>query len=437
MAPWMHRFDARAMKDAGLNFVRLSHYPHHPAFLDACDDLGLLVYAEIATWKSVRGGRWLGSACRQMQDLVLRDRNRPCVIMWGMGNEGRHRVAYSRLRDVVRRLDPQRPVAYAENHLHRARRARTVGLPDVWGLNYELNALSEARRACALDNVIVTECSNRPLARRGDWLAQSDQVDGVERDLGVWRDAPWVAGFAVWSWNDYGTFRKKRYGRHCGIVDAWRQPKMAYAWLQARHAETPFLRVLGEWGGEAGRGDREIHVFTNCDRIRIRVAGKTVREAPGRTHIAERIPFEAGDLEVTGYRGDAQVSDRRSPYGPAQAVEIEPERCPADGPRDVASLTVCVVDARGRLVANWTGPVTLAVEGPGRIRFHDPAEPVRVVAGTGRGFVQGIGIPGLVTVTAGAPGLRDGLASVRFPETAGPVAEARIWVETPSGDRPK
>ena len=142
-----HRQDALLIKQMGCNFVRLSHYPQHPAFLDACDELGILVYAEIATWKSVRTGRWLKSACRQMRDMIRRDRNHPSIILWGMGNESRSRKAYAALREIAEQEDGTRAVTYAENHLYRAKREKTVGIPDVWGCNYELDALEEGRDA--------------------------------------------------------------------------------------------------------------------------------------------------------------------------------------------------------------------------------------------------------------------------------------------------
>ena len=106
----LQREDAAMIRSMGLNFVRLSHYPQHPAFLDACDELGILVYAEVASWKRVRGGRWLRSARRQLHDMIVRDRNRPGIVLWGMGNESRSRRAYLKLREVARELDPDRPV---------------------------------------------------------------------------------------------------------------------------------------------------------------------------------------------------------------------------------------------------------------------------------------------------------------------------------------
>jgi len=106
----LHRADARLLKDYGCNFVRLSHYPQHPAFLDACDELGIMVYAEIASWKSVSSSRrWRRAARRQMRDMMLRDRHHPSVIVWGMGNESRSRKAYLEMREIARELDPARP----------------------------------------------------------------------------------------------------------------------------------------------------------------------------------------------------------------------------------------------------------------------------------------------------------------------------------------
>ena len=153
----LHERDARLLVDSGANFVRLAHYPQSPEFLDACDRLGLFVYAELASWKSVRAGRWLGSARRQWRRMIVRDRNRPSVLVWGMGNESRSRRAYLELRDNAQILDPSRPVSYAENHLYRARREKTIGLADVWGVNYELDVLDEAAQASRTGAVLVTE----------------------------------------------------------------------------------------------------------------------------------------------------------------------------------------------------------------------------------------------------------------------------------------
>ena len=229
-----HRADAEAIKAMGLNAVRLAHYPQHPAFLDACDELGLLVYAEIATWKSVTTGKWLDAAARQLRGMILRDRHHPSIILWGLGNESRSREAYERLGGIAHELDPDRFTIYAENHLYRAKRQNTLNRVDVWGCNYELDALDEVADYATTGVALVSECSNSPHAVRGDLAMEQDQADRIARDLNAIAAHPAVAGFFIWSFQDYATLRKKRYQRHCGLVDAWREPKLAARMLKER-----------------------------------------------------------------------------------------------------------------------------------------------------------------------------------------------------------
>lgn len=232
-----HRADAEAIKEMGLNAVRLAHYPQHPAFLDACDELGILVYAEIATWKSVTTGKWLDAAERQLRGMILRDRHHPSVILWGLGNESRSRVAYERLNRVAHELDPDRFTIYAENHLYRAKRQNALNLVDVWGCNYELDVLDEVPDYCGTGVALVSECSNSPHAVRGDEAMEQDQVKRITRDLDAIAAHPACAGFFIWSFQDYATLRKKRYQRHCGLVDAWRHPKPATRMLKERFSD--------------------------------------------------------------------------------------------------------------------------------------------------------------------------------------------------------
>jgi beta-galactosidase len=234
-----HRRDAETIKGMGLNAVRLAHYPQHPAFLDACDELGILVYAEIATWKSVTTGKWLDAAERQLRGMILRDRHHPSIILWGLGNESRSRAAYERLGDIAHELDPDRFTIYAENHLYRAKRENALNLVDVWGCNYELDVLDEVPDYCATGVALVSECSNSPHAVRGDTAMEQDQVERITRDLDTIAAHPACAGFFIWSFQDYATLRKKRYIRHCGLVDAWREPKKAALMLKERFGDKP------------------------------------------------------------------------------------------------------------------------------------------------------------------------------------------------------
>ena len=85
MGARVQRKDAEILKNEfNCNMVRCSHYPQSPAFLDACDELGLLVWEEAPGWHNVsRSPAWQDAVVRDVRDMVIRDRSRPSVIIWG------------------------------------------------------------------------------------------------------------------------------------------------------------------------------------------------------------------------------------------------------------------------------------------------------------------------------------------------------------------
>src|ERR1039458_6210439 len=74
-----------------IQIVRCSHYPQSPAFLDACDELGLMVWEETPGWGYLGDENWKGVVVDNVRDMVRRDRNRPSIIIWGVRvNESRN-----------------------------------------------------------------------------------------------------------------------------------------------------------------------------------------------------------------------------------------------------------------------------------------------------------------------------------------------------------
>lgn len=416
-----HREDAQRIKELGLNFVRLSHYPQHPAFLDACDELGILVFPEIATWKSVKGwGAWLRSACRQMEAMVVRDMHHPSVILWGMGNESRSRRAYLKLRSLVQDLDPGRPVTYAENHFYRARRKNTLGLVDVWGLNYELDAIEDGRRSCTLENVLVTECANYPKAHRGNLAEEFEQVKLIASTLDSMSGTKGVSGFALWCFNDYSTLRKGRFLRYSGIVDAWRLPKMSGSFLQARFGAKPFIRLFADWSVQGdntkpGEASRTVYLITNCDDVEILVNGRAVSSLNGKPFHTAQVPFEAGELLARGGSGDVSVCDRIESWSQAESIVILPDRFEARScEREVVGLMVRVIDGDGRHVRSFIGSLSISLEGPGVLRSFTQDGRVLMSGGEGRCFVEGNGTAGKVEIAVAGCELDAGVSSFVF-----------------------
>ncbi|HAL92327.1 MAG TPA: hypothetical protein DCM68_04800 [Verrucomicrobia bacterium] len=351
----LHEADARQIKALGLNFVRLSHYPQSPAFLDACDRLGILVYAELCSWKKIRGGGWLAAAESQLERMIRRDRHHPSLILWGLGNEGRDRKVFLRLMELARTLDPSRPTIYAENHAYRARRKKTAGLTDVWGLNYEFDALDFARSSAPSGCVVVSECANLPYARRGHWPAEAQQLqlirDAVQRVEGA---GPGAAGWALWGFADYATPRRQRWFRECGVVDGWRVPKMAADWLQARYGAAPFLSVRGDWSFAAGPR-RRLYFVTNCTEIKIlRAEGSSETRATPVPDLYEiDLDFDGGPIRFVGNGAEATLL----PWG-------EPARFSVRTETMASNLFRCWLQ-----VADEHGAPVQGFEGDARIRL--------------------------------------------------------------------
>ncbi len=425
----LHREDAQIIKAHGGNFVRLSHYPQHPDFLDACDELGLLVYAEISSWKSVRGGRWRRSALRQMRSMILRDRHRPSIILWGMGNESRHLETYRSLHGMIRRLDPGRASIYAENHLYRARRQGILGLPDVWGCNYELDLLEKGRDGARRQSVVVSEGCN-DLAPRGSFEAEKEQLQSLARLWAAIDGKPYVAGYALWSYNDYATMHRDRYTRTTGKFDPWHLPKMSASLFAARHSEGPVLRLFGPWGRAAKKGvtmgsRREIFVITNCQDIEIFLGGRSLGRSlgPGSGELYRRLEleFEDADLVARGrFSGqpfsDQAVQEVLPVHGEAVAWVLHPEPLAASATpaRGWMGITLEAVDAAGVRDREFSGHAHIELDGPIRSGAYTGDDKVLIASGLGRTFLRATGEPGVARLRVVSPGLETGETEIRF-----------------------
>ncbi len=387
----LNRNDAELIKKMGLNFVRLSHYPQSPDFLDACDELGILVYAELSSWKSVRTGGWLDNAKRQLECMIKRDRSHPSIILWGLGNESRSSKAFVELGEIVTRLDPDRPTIYAENHLYRAKRSGTLGITDVWGCNYELDAMAEGMAASRLKSVIVSECSNYPNSQRGRIDEELIQLETLDRDISQILKDGRVSGFAIWCFNDYATMRKKRYLRYSGIVDAWRIPKISFEYLKARFLNQPVLAVFADWGSslidDAAR-KRKVIVITNMSKVGIWCGDQAVGEfKSGCFHVVE-VDFRPASLVVKGEQGKEARSVELQPYGKASFVRLKPRMMKGDGRLDVFEVGIEIVDDNGRLVTNWFGNANLNLKGDARLVCYKDENTADISAGLGKAYVM-------------------------------------------------
>lgn len=263
--------DLEAMQEAGANFVRLCHYPHHPGELDLCDELGLLAMVEIPLywWRGLAAGEQacaatLAAAERQLAAVISRDCNHPSVIFWSVSNEtdeekpevalGNHRLV-----ELAKRLDPTRLAVHVS---HRWREHPHFEADDVICVNAypSLNRRGfggetdyDLARSTAYwrDNlaalharypdkpILVTEFGYA--AFEGVWgngFGEDVQAQAIVAEF-AGMDAPYVCGATIWCWADHAwPGNVFSYCHHLaispyGIVTRERRQLAAYGVVQA------------------------------------------------------------------------------------------------------------------------------------------------------------------------------------------------------------
>lgn len=229
------RRDLERMKDAGANFVRLCHYPHDPAELDLCDELGMLAFCEIPLyfWNDVEEGRRTNSARvesarRQLECMIARDANHPAIIFWSVSNETHEdepavAEANSALIRKARALDPTRLCVHVSNHWtsHPHFDDDDVicvnGYPSIDWPGHGMSAdgaqgraadfwrtnLAALRSKYPSKPVLVTEFGYCSFAgTHGHAFGEDMHAQVIEAEF-AGMDAPYVCGAAIWCWADH------------------------------------------------------------------------------------------------------------------------------------------------------------------------------------------------------------------------------------------
>ena len=275
----MQRYDADILKnELGCNAVRTSHYPQSPHFIDRCDELGLLVFTETPGWQHLGGEAWKAQVVRNTEDMVRQYRNHPSIILWGVRvNESLDDDAlYERTNAVAHALDPTRQtggVRYLK---------RSSLLEDVYTYNDFLHDGRE--KGCSRKRDVTSDPSKPYLVTEYNghmfptktYDSEEHRLEHALRHAAVLdavageRD---IAGSFGWCMFDYNTHRDFGSGdRICyhGVLDMFRNPKLAAAVYAARRAE-PFLEVSSSFDiGEHPASNRgRVLAFTNADEVRM------------------------------------------------------------------------------------------------------------------------------------------------------------------------
>ena len=320
------------IKEAGFNFIRLGHYPQAEAVLDACDQLGLIVWEEIPWCRGGVGGDIFKSQTRQMlKEMISEHVNRPSIIFWGMGNELDWESDHvdttdddvfaflQELHDYSHELDPSRLTAL--RRYDRGAQIVDVYSPSIWSgwyrgryedyeavlrdamarfprmIHTEWGGDSHVGRHNSgphLSRAIehhTTHEENPGVALSGegearasldsDW-SESYMLDLMEWHVQVQNQLPNLAGTAQWVFKDFGTPLRPEnplpYVNQKGLVARDGTPKDVYYLFKALQTGTAVCHIESPtWPirtGEPG-GMKRVRVYSNCERVELFVNGRS------------------------------------------------------------------------------------------------------------------------------------------------------------------
>jgi beta-galactosidase len=323
------------MRDMGVNAVRTSHNPPAPELLDLCDRMGFVVWDEAfdkwdGTADRVRGEPPLEQyGEKQIRNLVTRDRNHPCVVVWSIGNElgggGRDGITPERVKfmsDFVRKYDSTRPVGMA-CHIPGLAEGPNFDALDLTGWNYARRYAIYRQRYP--DKPIIYSESASALSTRGFYelplpgektqYSKQLQVDSYDLNAAAWSDIAdsefqlmekdrFVAGEFVWTGFDYigepTPFSREAKSSYFGIVDLAGIPKDRYYLYRSYwRPDTTTIHVLPHWNWPDRIGQNvPVCVYTNGDSAELFLNGKSLGKRT-KGVLPERPPNFAKGKPVT------------------------------------------------------------------------------------------------------------------------------------------
>jgi len=363
----LQRQDAELIRAVGGNFVRCSHYPQHPAFLQACDELGILVYEEPCSWQFIGGPVFQDNAEICLRAMIERDANHPSLLLWGLFNEGRNREFFARLHAAAHEVDPTRPTVYAENNPEKGLELGSAWVPDVLGINYEVERIDEVRGKLPGRPLLSSEHANATTHHPEDPADLARQVDRINGELDILEARPWLAGTTLWSLHDYGTDYEPSWPiQLSGVVDSWRRAKESYHLLRARWAAERVVHIEGHW--QSGAPTRAVRVITNCESVSLRLNGRELGAREQGYVRTWEVAYEPGTLEAVGTKGGQQVTDALRTHGEPRGLQLAASATNLSGPGDACLLTATVLDGQGAPVLAEECRVVFHAEGPLALR---------------------------------------------------------------------
>lgn len=391
------------LKEYGCNAIRVGHHQPPTEFLDMCDRMGFVVIDEaFDKWKSGYYEKYFDAWWQKdMENMILRDRNHPSVILWSIGNElqeawdttdvGRKRAEM--LRDFVHKIEPSRLTMLAAQNGHQEKFA---GVTDVIGYNYlEARMLSEKKK---YPERICLVSEELPYYRGEEGRLRS------YTPLNAWQiveDNDFIAGGFIWSGVDYlGEAGWPSKGWPNGLFDICMFEKPRAAYHRAKWNSKPIVRIavidqsldidhgrdLWQWPKMASHWNfpksyegmvMEVRTTTNCESVEMyfddKLMGKQKTADFTNNTITWYLPYHPGKLEARGFNGNEEVARYHLVTSKnTSKVEVLADRShlKADG-QDVSHISIQLFDKEGNPVQTDDRKIKVEVKGDGKFLSLD------------------------------------------------------------------
>ena len=444
------------LKDMGCNSIRTSHNPPAPELLELCDKMGFIVMDEaFDMWRKKKSphdyseffSEWHE---RDLTDLIIRDRNHPSIFMWSIGNEILEQWTHIdadtldlqqanmilnfantldkkaietkdlhvnslltiKLADIVKRLDPTRPVTSGNNETEPSNHILRSGAMDIIGFNYHEYNWGNFHEKFPDQKLIITE-STSALMSRGYYTMPSDTMniwperwdkpfsrevhqcssyDNCHVPWGTTHEDTWrivkkfdhISGVYIWTGFDYlgepTPFWWPSRSSYFGIVDLAGFPKDIYYMYQSEWTNKDVLHLFPHWNWVEGQPVDVWAYYSNADEVELYLNGKSLgkRSKEGdKFHVSWRVPFTKGTLKVISRKNGKEVLSREIKTADKPvSIRLTADRniITANG-KDLSFVTVEALDANGITVPIADNLIKFSIEGEGTIVGTDNGDP--------------------------------------------------------------
>ena len=442
-----------ALRELGVNAIRISHNPGDPAFLDLCDRMGFLVMAEMFDcWTVAKNPHdyhefFIDWSKTDTRDTVRRDRNHPSIFAWSAGNEIHDtpkaelaKKILSGLVEVFHQNDPTRPVTQGlfRPNVSKDYDNGLADLLDVVGQNYRENEILAAHFQKPTRKIIGTENGHD----RRVWLALRD-------------NAPYAGQF-LWSGIDYlgEGHQRPSISAPFGLLDRTGTPRPRAFERQSWWSDKPVVHATRRTGPEAltptdpgyepdpryrqvlfsdwtprnlQPHEETVEVYSNTESVELFLNGRSLGAQPLNADASPRtwkIAFAPGSVKAVGSnRGKVVATHELKTAGPPAKIVLTTDRPKLSATwDDVAYVTATVVDTNGVMVPDASQLIAFKAMGTGEVvavdsgdnGSHEPFQASERRAFQGRAFalVKANAANGRIVITASAPRLESSTISI-------------------------